>query len=316
MSNINFTTKAANTMSKMCFKFKKHSPEIFIFSGIVGTIAGAIMACKATTKLSDVLEDSKKNIEHIHSKADIKQVHEATTHSEVSEYVPDDEKKRELAVVYAKTGLNILKLYGPSIFIEILSIASILSSHKILRKRYVAISAAYAAANNSLKEYRNRVVERFGSNVDKEIMYNYRTEDIETIDIDENGEKINKKSPVNISVDGIICSPHARYFDENCKNYDPNYETNLFLLNAIRNFANDKLVARGYLFLNEVYDELGIDRTPSGQLVGWMHDSESPNSDNYVDFIIHHIYEKDESGKLKQKLLIDFNIDGVVYDLI
>lgn len=48
------------TFSKVSVKLKKHSPEILVVAGVVGTVASAVMACHATTKLDSVLEKSKK----------------------------------------------------------------------------------------------------------------------------------------------------------------------------------------------------------------------------------------------------------------
>ena len=151
----------SRTFSKVSFKIKKHSPEILVIAGIVGTVTSAVMACKATTKLDEILDESKNKIDRIHT---------ATEKGEVkgTKYTPEDGEK-DLTLIYVQTGFKVLKLYGPAIALGTLSITSILAGHNITRKRNVALAAAYTAVDKSFKEYRDRVVERFGKELDREL---------------------------------------------------------------------------------------------------------------------------------------------------
>jgi hypothetical protein len=81
-----------------------------------------------------------------------------------------------------------------------------------------------------------------------------------------------------------------------------------------QNYANDLLNARGHVFLNEVYDMLGIERTSAGAVVGWVRG----NGDNEIDFGVLndlHSGQRFINGD-ERSVLLDFNVDGVVYDLI
>ncbi len=53
------TTTATRVFHKAGLQLKKHSPEILVVTGVVGTVVSAVMACKATTKLHAVLDDTK-----------------------------------------------------------------------------------------------------------------------------------------------------------------------------------------------------------------------------------------------------------------
>jgi hypothetical protein len=307
-------TKISSSANKVGFKLKKHSPEILVVTGVVGVVASTIIACRATTKASKVLEQAKKDIDQIHDC----EANEALT----EQYTPEDVKK-DLAVVYLQTGIKIVKLYAPAVILGTLSIGCILKSNNILSKRNVALTAAYATVDKGFKEYRNRVIERFGEQVDHEIRHNIKSQTIEKKVVDENGKE--KKVKETIEVAGVIdeASNYARYFDkqtsrccEGIENYD------YMFLKAQQQFANDRLKAYGRLFLNDVYKDLGIEPTPAGQVVGWVYDPDNPNhiGDDYIDFGIREVYRETEDERTGEKkyekaILMDFNVDGNVWDL-
>lgn len=295
------------TFGKVSLKLKKHSPEIFVVAGVVGAVASAVLACKATTKLSSVLEESKNDIETIHKCAD--------DESMVEKYSKDDAKK-DLAIVYVQTGVKLAKLYAPSVALGALSITSIVASHNILRKRNVALAAAYATVDKTFKEYRTRVVDRFGAEVDKELRYNIKAKKFEEIVTDpDSGKEKKVKSAVDIATPTE--SDYSRFFDETCLNYENNKDYNLMYLRSQEALANDRLKADGFLFLSDVYDALGIKRTKMSQTVGWIYKPEgNENGDNFVDFGILETNRETEDGGYERAILLEFNVDGPILELI
>ena len=281
---------------------KQHSPEILVVTGIFGVVTSAVMACKATRKLDPVLEAHQQNAEAVHKKY-------ATGKDEHAE-------KRELTHVYLKTGLGIVKLYGPSVTIGSLSIISILTGNNILRKRNMALAAAYATIDASYKQYRGRVIEKFGEEIDKELRFGSHQEKIEVVETDENGKE--KKVKKEVTVMGSELSDYARYFCVGeAKAAEPNADYNAFFLKAQEELANHMLRANGFLFLNDVYDMLGIDKSIAGQAVGWVYDKNADDhGDNYVDFGIQEVYRKrsDRPGDYEKVFLLDFNVDGSILD--
>ncbi len=302
----------SKTYNKVNFGIKKHSPEILIVAGVVGTVASAVMACKATTKISVIMEKTKEDIDVIHNcMGNI----ETSSDEGTDEYTINDGKK-DLAIVYVQTGMKLVKLYSPSIVLGALSLACIITSNNILRKRNIALAAAYATVDKSFKNYRKRVIERFGETVDRELKYNIKAKKfVETV-MDENGEEKTVETTLNV-VDPNAYSEYARFYDDGCKGWEKDPEYNLSFLRAQQQFANDRLKAYGYLFLNDVYDMLGIPRTKAGQVVGWIYDIDKPNGDNFVDF---GIYEMDREANrnfvngYERTILLDFNVDGYILD--
>lgn len=291
-------------------KIKKHSPEILLVSGIVGTVATTIIACKKTLKINDILEEKNETV---------KAIHEALNKKDDKIYNQDDANK-DLTIVYAQTGMKLFGLYAPAIGLGVLSIGAIVSGHNILRKRNIAIAAAYAIVDRSFKNYRSNVVERFGQDVDQELRFNVKTKQIK--EKDQNGKTVKKEiKEINIDEWHKDFSDYARFFDASCQGHTKDPEYNLMYLKQQQAYCNEILKSRGHLFLNEVYDILDIPRTKAGQVVGWLYDKNgnNPNGDNYVDF---GIYDKNYEPSRRfvngceYNILLDFNVDGVIYDKI
>lgn len=300
--------KATRLLSSTQYQVKKHSPEILMVAGIAGTIVGTVLACKATTKVSEIIEEKNKNVEDVHT----------CLEDNSKEYTEEDSKK-DLTIIYAQTGVKLFKLYAPAIGVMALSFASIIAGHKVLKKRNVAIAAAYAVIDKSFKQYRKNVIEEFGESVDQQMRFGLKSKEIKKKDKD--GKTVKETEyyidPEGNPLDNI--SEYARFFDAASENFAKDPEYNMMFLRRQQDYANEMLKARGHLFLNEVYDLLDIPRSKAGQVVGWVYDKNgNTKGDNYVDF---GLYRNDQGTRrfvngLEYNILLDFNVDGVIYDLI
>ena len=288
---------------------QKHSPEILAGVGVVGVVASGVMACKATLKLNDILDECKE------TRDKIKEVEENPEFED--RYSPEDAKK-DLTVNYMQTSMKIAKLYAPAVLLGSASLGCLLASNDILRKRNAALSAAYMTVDKGFKEYRQRVAERFGEEVEKEIRYNIKAQEIETTVVNEDGSEAVVKETVNV-MDPNLYSDYARFFDEASPYWQKDPEYNLMFLKAQQQYANDLLKSRGRLFLNEVYEMLGIDKTKAGQIVGWVYNKENPSGDNFVDFGIYDMSKERVRAFVngyEPNILLDFNVDGNIWDLM
>jgi len=305
MKDVKIVNSVKSSIGKMGFKLKKHSPEILIVAGVVGTVVSTVMACKATTKVSEILENTK---------SDIKSIHDCQSNTALAEQYTEKDAKKDLTIVYAQTGLKFVKLYAPAVALGVLSISSMLISNNILRKRNMALAAAYATVNKSFKEYRENVVNRFGGQVDKELKYNLKAKKVGGTEIDpETGKEKKITKTINVT-NGL--SDYACVFDKSSSYWDDVMDYNAMFLKAQQSHANNKLKANGYLFLNDVLDGLDIPRTKAGQIVGWVYDPKNPNGDNFVDFGMFETYIEDGYGELEPVVVLDFNVDGNVLDLM
>ena len=309
MSKAEIMNKMSRNLHKFGFKFKKHSPEILAVAGVVGIVASGIMACKASTKLSGVIEETKEQLD---------QVHDYVEKNGFSDKYTEEDSKKDTAIIYTQTAVKLVKLYGPAVILGTLSITAMLTSNKILRKRNIALAAAYTTVDRAFKDYRGRVIERFGEELDRELKYNLKSKEIEEVVTDENGEETVVKKTVKAMNPNDI-SQYARFFDESCSSWNKSQFHNQMFLKQQQNYANDLLKAQGYLFLNDVYKMLGMDVAPYGQVVGWIYDEKNPVGDNFVDF---GLYDLDDEAKRlfvngrERTVLLDFNVDGNILDLI
>lgn len=302
----NLMTSVKGATAKVIFGAKKHSPEILVVSGIVGTIAATVMACKATTKIEDILDEHKKLMDA---------AKKAASDEEETEYTEDDLKK-DTVIVYTKTAVKLAKLYAPSVALGILSISAILGGHHILRKRNAALAAAYAAADTAFKEYRKRVVDRFGEEVDFELKNGVKKEKIEKVVTDEDGKEKKVKEEIAVT-DNLDGSPYAKFFTKANPNWENDKDYVEMFLRAQESYANDKLRINKHLTLNEVYRDLGLKETKAGMVVGWIFDEACPNGDNYIHFDVREVYIPSEDGSNYERAYsIDFNVDGSIYDKI
>lgn len=302
----------SRNINKVGFTLKKNSPTILVVAGVVGTVVSAVMACRATLKVEEVLEETKEQSAQAHAVAESE---------EYADRYSEEDLRNDLVTIYAKSGMQIAKLYAPSIVLGAVSIASILYSHKILSKRNVALASAYAVIEKGFKEYRGRVVERFGEQIDKELKYNIKAQEIEETTTDENGNEVKTKVVKEVIDDYGLegYSEYARFFDRGNPYWEKDAEYNLHFLLQMQNWANEKLRRKGYLFLNEVYQAIGIPESKAGQVVGWIYDEGNPIGDNMVDFGIHELHRKpnrDFVNGYEPTILLDFNVDGNIWNLM
>ncbi len=290
-------------VNRVKFQTVKHSPEILVVAGVAGMVASTIIACKQTTKLKDIIDKRAEQLQMIQDSLNDESISE-------DEYSEQD-AKNDVRIITAQTAVQVAKLYAPAVILGAVSIGCIFSSHNILNKRNIALAAAYQAVDKGWKEYRKRIANKFGEEFEKEIRYGVESTDVEEEYTDEKGKK--KTKTVTETTMDITKNPYAKFFDESCPDWQKNPEYNLMFLQAQERYANDLLRSRGHLFLNEVYDMLGIERTKAGQVIGWKYDAKNSALHNCVDFGIYKP-ENDANRRfvngLENVILLDFNVDG------
>ena len=287
-------------------QLSKQSPHILFGAGIVGFGATIYLASKAVLKLDRHVDNFQENLETV------KELYDSAKDSDEGRAsYPKSEYRKDLAYLYANSIYDITKMYAPTVIVGTLTIVCLTKSHTILSNRNTALMAAYSVLERSYNAYRKRVIDEFGEDKDRE--FRYPTKEIRTLSLDEKGKAVEKVETKTL-LDQY--STYARFFDEMCPDWNRNPEYNLIFLRAQQNWANDLLQARGHVFLNEVYDMLGIPRSKAGAVVGWVigHDG-----DNYIDFGLfngENSAARDFVNGRERSILLDFNVDGVIYDKI
>lgn len=308
-----FVNKLSRSFHKVGFKFKKHSPEILVVTGIVGIVVSTVMACKATTKVNDIVDEAKETIDKIH---DSVENHKHT--SDGNEYTQEIANK-DLSIIYAQTGLKFIKLYGPAVAIGIMSIGCMIGSNRILRKRNVALAAAFATVDKSFKEYRGRLIDRFGKDLDRELRFGIKAKEVKETVVDENGKESTVNKTVEVVDPNTAHSLYSVVFCEGNTGWTKNAELNKVFLIQQQNWANDRLKLRGYLTLNEVYEMIGAPTTAYGQIAGWVYTEDCSIGDNFVDFGIFDVNNEkacDFVNGRERSIILDFNCIGNILEYI
>lgn len=293
-----------NKFGRQVLHLQKASPKIMFVAGVAGVVGAGVLACRSTLKLSDVLDDFDKKGQL----AD-----EIFAHAAENEDVDYSEKEynKDVMVLKVQTVLAVAKLYAPAVALTVISIGLLTSSHVVLNRRNAGLTAAYAAIDKAYGQYRERVQAELG-NDDR---FRYGTEVIEetVAKKDGSGTKVVKHERVAQGEP----SQYGRFFDQLCDPWQTHPEYNRIFLQSQQNYANQMLQARGHVFLNEIYDMLGIDRSGAGACVGWVL---GKGGDDYISFGIfddaNNENVRDFVNGREGSILLDFNVDGVIYDKI
>lgn len=271
--------------SRNLLTLKKDSPHIFFVAGIAGVAVSTVLACRATLKLSETLDDIQSDIEL------------AKTHK----MEDDGVQKQNMAYIYAKGALKVSKLYAPAVVVGAASVGALTGSHVQLSRRNASLMAAYAVMSEAYDNYRERVKEELGEAKELDIHRGLKEEK------DEESKEIVKVGDPN------KLSPYARIFDEYSNEWKKDPELNKLFVQCQQNYANNLLQTRGHMFLNEVYDMLGLERSRAGAVVGWVI---GPDGDNYIDFGMYDAHNTGFVNGWERSVVLDFNVDGVIYDKI
>lgn len=281
------------TLGSQSLAMQKNAPSWLFAAGIVGAVGSTVLACRATLKLEEVVDSAKTDLDIARG-------------IDAPEQYSEQERNQDIVLIYTRSAIKLTRLYAPSVIVGGLSIAALTKSHNILNDRVTALSAAYAAVSAGYEKYREKVIEKYGAEQDREFR--------------QHREVVTGDGPDGKPIDITVvspngASPYSKFFDQLSPNWSKEPEYNYAFLLSQQNWANDKLRIQGHLFLNEVYDSLGIPRTRAGSVVGW---SLSGHGDNYVDF---GIFDDDARNRafvngLEGSVLLDFNVDGVIIDFV
>lgn len=300
---IKIPVNVSRAIHRTGFKIKKASPEILIGASIVGGIVTVVTACKATIKAQEIIEEAKYTIEKIH---------EVAEDETFAEKYSEEDLKKDLTIAYVRTGVELAKVYAPAVITGAASIACALTGHNIIRGRNAALAAYAAAIKKNFDGYRGRLTERFGEELDNELLYGIKAQEIEETVTHEDGTTEVVKTIVN-TMDPNAISDYAFFFDENCLGYTGDWETDFVIVKSIQAQLNNRLQTKETVLLNDLREAFGLPRTKAGQHVGWKLNG---NGDGYIDLGLYNPNNERARAFVagyENVLLIDPNVDGPVY---
>lgn len=309
-----------NGVNKVGFTMQKHSPEILTGVGVTGVVGAAIWACVQTRKVDKVIAKHEERLRAIKSQKEFADTQEPEEGVDKFDY-PDEEFRKDVASVYVNTGIDFAKLYGLPVALGALSISCIIGSTVIQKKRNISLAAAYATVDEAFKAYKKRVEEKYGVDAERDIRFGVKEKEVEETTVNKKGEEVTKTKKVKAIdySDPSTYSPYAKFFDSSSPYWQDDAEYNRMFLNQVEETANQRLKAKGKLFLNEVYQLLGMQTTKAGQIVGWVYDKHNPIGDNEVRLMgIYNVNSeaaRDFVNGFEPVVLIDFNVDGNIWEL-
>lgn len=276
----------------------KHAPTILTATGTVGLVGTAVLASRATLTYKELIAD------------EVMVITDGPNLMKRNEHYTEDEFCKDRIVCYSRIVTKTVKHYAPTIALGVASIAAFWWSHSIQSKRIAGLAAAYAALDTSYRKYKKSVASVIGEEsmkkVEEKILDDVVFTD-EPFEYDKMAESVIPEY-----------SPYARIIDETSSVWDPSDDITELNIHSQLRYMNDLLRTRGYLFLSDVYDALGIPRTPASQVVGWLW--KKGDGDHYVSFGDiegHRIRFWDDSRRREvANYLLDFNVDGEIVNEI
>lgn len=309
MKKTELATKAGQILMKTKLGIKKHSPEILVATGIGTGIVAAVIACKQTIKANDIIAEARKNLQNIED------VKELAANNEV-EYTEENEQE-DRKTIGMQVAVGMVKTYALPVGLGILSITCILAGHHILKKRNVALAAAYSALSTDFMNYRKRVVNKYGKDVDFMLKNGLEKQIVANQVIDpETGEVKETKEEV-LTYEGDKLSQYARVFDEvGSTQWTPSADHNRAFLLMEQNYFNERIRTRGYIFLNEVYERLGFRPTKAGSVVGWVYQNADYEGIDFGIFTAHTQKAAEFLEGTEPSIILDFNVQGDILSLV
>lgn len=310
MKGKELATAAGRGLRSLGLSARRYGPTGLFVAGVGVGIAAVVQAVKDTRngggevldRYDKVKTKLKKNLEDPDMKA-----------------YGEKEYKRDLRAAKKDCTIDCAKAYKKTGMKAAIAFALGTAGFVITKKQLRNTAAALGTMTATFAGYRANVVEDLGEEKDFEYLHNIKTRKVEKTELDpETGEEKKVEEEIKVvetsddpGIDGY--SRWARFYDDSCKEWTKDSAYNLAFLLARQEEANSRLKRDGYLFLNDVYEMLGIQKTYEGQIYGWRYLKNNPRGDNKVDFGIHNGYSveaRDFVNGYKNVILLDFNLDG------
>lgn len=317
-----FIGKMTRTASKYGYRLKKASPTIMIVGAAVGGVTATVLACKATIKAQDILEEHNAAVKNIHETKE--KIDNGELELKEGENYTEEDMKKDITTTYVHTGMELAKVYAPAVSLGVASLTCMFGSHHIMTKRNASLTAAYIALDKAFSEYKLRVSDRFGDRVQHELEHNVKAVEVESKKTDENGIEETIKEYKDVALQHT--SPYTCIFDETVDTWQPDSQLNRSYLFLMEQAANKRLRSQGHLFLNDVLASIGTHggvsmKTPEGQIVGWLYDPNDATKQNHVDFGVTNYVEGNDAlnnfiDGHERSVMLRFNCDGPIIDKI
>jgi hypothetical protein len=278
---------------------KAHAPTIMVAGGVVSMGAAVVTASRKTLYLEEVLADHVKTLDAIT---------EGENNLRLDGYTMD-KARVDRYKTYGNAGFALTKHYAVPGVLFIGGAALVFGGHRIMLKRNAAMALAFTTLQKAFAAYRLRAVESMGPEFDRAMMHGWKKKEILN---EETGEV---ETVAALDWDAESSDPYARVFEQGESDmWTPDLGTNKDFCDIQRNYAQQLLNRRGYLYLSEVYQALGFAESPLSRLVGWKMKRLPDGSKDIpqVDFGLDTKMPDDWKFSREQAIYLDFNCQGFI----
>ena len=329
LSNAKCFVKTAS--GKLGRKVSAKSPEILIGLGVVSFVGTVVLACNVTAKKTEEIKEKHKrtladidnSLEIANEESDTVEVSEDGSVVEKSYTI--EEAKKDRFTAYLETGVSYARVYAPAVLLGAFSVTCFAASYGIMKKRTVAISALYSATEKAFNEYRERVRKELGKEKDEEFRYGYKRVKKADATYMNDGEEVSKKEDIDtVPWDESDKKEYGTTFEFapwTTFKYAENDILDSTTLSVSRENMQYKYDQQGYIFLNDILEDLGIKKVPYGQIVGLK----KGIGDSYVDYRIKRVFHElspndkiynPKGLKYQITYILDINTCGIIWDKI
>lgn len=304
-------TKAKTAVQTIGQAVKEIAPEAALVIGVVGVVAGVVLACVETHDgIDEIVDDAQHKKDIIAETA--KQSDEDDENGVEHEVYTKAQRGKDTMLVYFQMSKRLVKLYFPSMLVTGCSVMLILSGFNILKRRNATLACAYTSLAGAYETYRQRVREKIGIDEEYALCNGIKEEYVETVETDAKGKekkvKVLQKTIADVSAD-----PYSRIWDEVTTSMWRNDPViNIATLQGVQNYLNDLLNIKGFVLLNDAYDALGLERDDIGCVAGWV----KGKGDGFISFGLTDNIAKEfmncRAGR--NGVLLNFNCIGYILD--
>lgn len=295
----------------------KFSPELYLGAGIASGIGAAVLLARGHARSWDLRDEFDADAEAAIGQAASEYIDEYIPEGELPvnyEHVLDEmgqkEIQRAMIPVYVKTGKRVVANYGPAILLGGAAVFFVLASHGVMKGRTRNLAGTIIVLEEAFRNYRDRVVDKYGEDVDRQLRYGLEERPVIRMTKDENG-KVKKVKEVGLHIpENFTPQLYEVVFDQSCPFWSPNPESALFAIQTVERTMQVRYQHNGFVLLNDVYKELGFQRTAPGAVVGWHKEAEG---DSEIKFDIVKSYDEELGAYV---WILNFNVHGSIFEYL
>jgi Family of unknown function (DUF6353) len=217
---------------KLKFLLKDNSTTILTGVGVAGTVATAYLTGRASFRAAEIIAQENQKIETFNEENEVGNLRDLTTIEKAQKVWPQ---------------------YIPPAVMGLITITSIIASHKISSNKIAALVVASGISDRALNEYKAKVIEKFGERKETDIH-------------DEIAQERVLASPSNSREIVLAGTGEVLCFDTLTGRY---FQSTVESIRRAENRVNYECIHFMSASLSMFYEEIGLPPTDYTDSVGW-----------------------------------------------